>query len=76
MEIKEKQTKIVKEDENNQDKKTDTPDSNEDKKELEHNKKEFPFINIRKISTLSDCCKSNQLKLYAEYIKRDIDITK
>ena len=43
-----------KEDENNQDKKTDTPHSNRENKELEHNKKELPFINIRKISTLSD----------------------
>jgi len=55
MEIKEKQKiKIVKEDENNQDKKTDTPEDNQEKKDLEYNKQELPFINVRKISTLSD----------------------
>ena len=61
MEIIEKQViKKVKDDENNQDKKTDNPEGNEEKeekqekKELEQNKKEVPFINIRKISTLSD----------------------
>jgi len=55
MEIKEKQRiKIVKEDENNQDKKTDSPDGNTERKDLEYIKKELPFINIRKISTLSD----------------------
>ena len=55
MEIKEKQKiKIVKEDENNQDKKTDTPEDNQEKKDLEYNKQELPFINVRKIPTLSD----------------------
>ena len=55
MEIKEKKRiKVKKEDENNEDKKTDTLDNNKENKELEHNRNQLPFINIRKISTLSD----------------------
>ena len=55
MEIKEKKgIKVKNEDENNQDKKTDTPDSNQENKELVHNRNQLPFLNIRKISTLSD----------------------
>ena len=55
MEIKEKKRiKMKKKDENNEDKKTDTPYNNKENKELEHIRNQLPIINIRKISTLSD----------------------
>ena len=50
----EKNTNIIREDINNQDKNTETPDDNHENTELKHNLKELPMINIRKLSTLSD----------------------